>query len=60
MKVLVFVDLQKAFDTVDNKILLDKLEYYKIRGVYNDWFKSYLSDRKQFVSIKGYNSDVMF
>ena len=60
MKVLVFVDLQKAFDTVDNKILLHKLEYYKIRGVYNDWFKSYLSDRKQFVSIKGYNSDVMF
>ena len=55
----IFVDLQKAFDTVDDKILLQKLEFYGIRGVCNDWFKSYLSDRKQFVSINGYNSDLM-
>ena len=55
----IFVDLQKAFDTVDHKILLHKLEYYGIRGVCNDWFKSYLSDQKQFVSINGYNSDLM-
>ena len=51
--------MQKAFDTVDQKILLHKLEYYGIRGACNDWFKSYLSDRKQFVSINGYNSDLM-
>ena len=50
----IFVDLQKAFDTVDHKILLHKLEYYGIRGICN-----YLSDRKQFVSINGYNSDLM-
>ena len=55
----IFADLQKAFDTVDHKILLHKLEYYGIRGVCNGWFKSYLSDRKQFVSINGYNSDLM-
>ena len=55
----IFVDLQKAFDTVNHKILLHKLEYYGIRGICNDWFKSYLSDRKQFVSINGYNSDLM-
>ena len=40
-------------------MLLYKLEYYKIRGVCNDWFNSYLSDRKQFVSIYRYNSDLM-
>ena len=52
----VFVDLQKAFDTVDHQILLAKLNYYGIRGVSNDWFKSYLSNRNQYVSINGYES----
>ena len=45
----IFVDLQKVFDTVNHKILLHKLECYGICGVCNDWFKPYLSDRKQFV-----------
>ena len=52
----VFVDLQKAFDTVDHQILLAKLSYYGIRGVSNDWFKSNLSNRSQYVSINGYDS----
>ena len=47
--------MQKAFDTVDHKILLHKLEFYGVRGVCNDWLKPYLSDRKQFVSINGYD-----
>ena len=52
----VFVDLKKAFDTVDHEILLRKLEHYGIRGVGNAWFQSYLSNRKQFVSISGFDS----
>ena len=52
----VFVDLQKVFDTVDHQILLAKLSHYGICGVSNDWFKSYLSNRSQYVSINGYDS----
>ena len=52
----VFVDLQKAFDTVDRQILLTKLNSYGIRGVSNDWFKSCLSNRSQYVSINEYES----
>ena len=50
------MDLQKSFDTVDHEILLFKLDYYGIRGISNNWFKSYLSNHKQFVSINGYES----
>ena len=50
------MDLQKAFDTVDHQILLAKLSRYGICGVSNDWFKSYLSNRSQYVSINGYDS----
>ena len=52
----VFVDLQKAFDIVDHKILLAKSNHYGIRGVSNEWFKSYLSNHNQYVSINRYES----
>ena len=53
----IFIDLEKAFDTVSHDILLEKLNHYDIRGIANDWFRSYLSDRTQFISINGFNSD---
>lgn len=53
----VFLDFSKAFDTVNKGVLLAKLNHLGIRGVANDWFKSYLSKRTQYVSLCGVNSE---
>ena len=52
----VFIDLQKAFDTVDHAILLSKLHHYGVRGLSNQWFRSYLSNRQQYVYVSGCDS----
>ena len=52
----VFIDLEKAFNTVNHQILIAKLNHYGIRGVANKWFSSYLSYRYQMVSLNGVSS----
>lgn len=47
----VFLDLSKAFDTIDHKIMLSKLNFYGIRDAPLKWFKSYLSNRTQIVEV---------
>ena len=55
----IFIDLKKAFDTVNHQILLTKLEHYGVRGSLLQWFESYLTNRKQYVFLNGVSSDTM-
>ena len=55
----VFIDLKKAFDTVDHELLVEKLKVYGIRGVANKWLQNYLTNRKQYVVIDDHSSDML-
>ena len=55
----IFIDLRKAFDTVNHDILLTKLEHYGIRDSMLKWFQSYLSGQKQFVSFNEVSSELL-
>ena len=54
----IFIDLRKAFDTVNHSILLSKMEHYGVRDTALEWFKSYLSNRKQYVYSNGESSQL--
>jgi len=47
----VFIDLRKAVDSVDHEILISKLESYGLKDSELDWFRNYLKDHKQLVSL---------
>ena len=55
----IFIDLSKAFDTIDHNIMLEKLEHYGIRGVAKQLLANYLTDRYQFTSFGGETSDIL-
>ena len=52
-----FIDLKKAFDTIDHGLLMDKLYHYGIRGLAYDWVENYLQDRQQYVSLDNIKSE---
>merc|ERR1711913_105015 len=54
----IFIDLTKAFDTVNHNILLQKMQHYGIRGNANNIFKSYLTGRQQYVKINNTSSNL--
>ena len=55
----IFIDLSKAFDTINHSILIEKLHYYGIRGTALDWFRSYLQLRSQYVYLNGVQSSML-
>ena len=53
----IFIDSSRALYTVDHKILIQKLEYYRINRKYLSWFKNYLTNRKQYIQYDSNNND---
>ena len=55
----IFLDLSKAFDTINHKILIEKLEHCSIRGLAQHWFENYMTNRKQVVKYNEVRSKEM-
>ena len=54
----VFFDLQKAFDIVDHKILLSKMNHYEIKGIPYEWFKNYLTNKQYITTVNNKLSEL--
>ena len=54
--IAIFLDLSKAFDTINHNVLIRKLEHYGIKNVELEWFKSYINNRQQYVEINNIKS----
>ena len=57
--IVVYMDLSKAFDTLDHKMLISKLKYYGIQGAALNWFTNYLENRQQYVEVNGHKSSCL-
>ena len=55
----IFLDLRKVFDVIPHNFILKKLMYYGIKGKVYDWMESYLTDRRQFVTVNDYTSECL-
>ena len=55
----IFIDLSKAFDTIDHSLLIQTLQHYGVRGIVADWFVSYLANRSQYVKIDDTSSALL-
>ena len=54
----IFVDLEQALDTVNHELLCEKFDFYGLRGNIKKLIQSYLSNRKQYVSLNGFDSEL--
>ena len=55
----IFIDLSKAFDTIDQSLLIKKLQHYGVRGIVTYWFVTYLVNRSQYVKIDDTSSALL-
>ncbi len=59
MPIIIYLDLSKVYDTLDNNILIQKLKYYGFKGINLELFQNYLTERKPYVDFDNTKSDML-